>query len=259
MGKRSVSWILIAVGVFVCWSAKTNGAQERGGVQGQAPNLMPDLSGVWYAPPPGDAIHHSKVTKGRPQTTPPKEVFQPWAETAFETNVAALKARILRITQHPDTINDDLNVRCLPEGLPRVMLETSYPFEIVQSRDRVIMIFEHENRSVREIFMNRSEHPKDLDPTYMGNSIGRYEGDTLIVDTVGFTDKSWINSNGVPHSDALHILERIRRVDKNNLEDHMTIDDPKAFTKQWVIDLSFELTPGWDVQEFVCLDNNRPY
>ena len=105
-----------------------------------------------------------------------------------------------------------------------------FPWEIVQARDRVIMIFEYQSL-IRQIFTDGRGHPKDLEPTYMGNAIGKFEGDTLVIDTVGFNDKTWLDPMGLPHSDALHVVEHLRRVDHDTLVDEYTIDDPKAYTK----------------------------
>ena len=129
------------------------------------------------------------------------------------------------------------------------------PWEIVQARDRVLMIFEYQSL-VRQIFIDGREHPKDLDPTYMGHSIGRYEGDALVIDTVGFNDKTWLDASGLPHSEALHVTERIRRIDHDTLEDDYRIEDPKAYTQPWTAQKFFALKPGWQIQEYVCAENN---
>ena len=128
-----------------------------------------------------------------------------------------------------------------------------FPWEIVFARDRVIMIFEYQSL-VRQIFTDGRGHPKDLEPTYMGNAIGKFEGDALVIDTVGFNDKTWLDPMGLPHSDAMHVTERIRRVDHNTLVDEYTIDDPKAYTKPWTAHLPFVLKPKWTIAEAFCED-----
>ena len=130
-----------------------------------------------------------------------------------------------------------------------------YPFEILQARDRVVIIFEYQSL-VRHIFLDGRKHPKDLDPTYMGHSIGHYEGDTLVVDTLGFNDKTWLDSRGLPHTDALHVVERIRRVDHDTLQDEITIEDSKAYTRAWTAQKFYILKPDWEIQEYVCAENN---
>jgi hypothetical protein len=116
---------------------------------------------------------------------------------------------------------------------------------------RVIMYFEYDH-FVREIFTDGRTHPDDLDPSWMGHAIGHYEGDTLVVDTVGFNDKTWLDRIGHPHSDQLHLVERIHRVNHDTLQDDITIDDPKAYTKPWNAQLVFQLRADWDIGEFIC-------
>ncbi len=115
------------------------------------------------------------------------------------------------------------------------------------------MIFEF-HHFVREIFTDGRAHPPDPDPTYMGNPVGHWEGDTLIVDTIGFNDKTWLDQVGHPHSDALHLVERIRRIDAKTLQDDLTIEDPKAFTKIWMGRQIYDLKPGWTIGEYICED-----
>ena len=131
-----------------------------------------------------------------------------------------------------------------------------FPWEIVQARDRLIMIFEYQSL-IRQIFTDGRGHPKDLDPTYMGNAIGKFEGDALVIDTVGFNDKTWLDPMGLPHSDALHVVEHLRRVDHDTLVDEYKIDDPKAYKKPWTTQRTFKLKPDWKIQEYVCAENNK--
>jgi hypothetical protein len=126
--------------------------------------------------------------------------------------------------------------------------------KIVQTRDELIMIFEYDH-FVRQIHTDRKEHSKAFDMTWMGDSIGRWEGDTLVVDTVGLNDKTWLDQVGHPHSSSLHVIERLRRIDHNTLEDVITVDDPNDYTKPWTGKQTFVLKPGWDLSEYVCEDN----
>lgn len=149
---------------------------------------------------------------------------------------------------------NDPNLACLPEGMPRFMF-VPLPMEILQLPERVIII--HESMDVlRQIYMNR-KHRDDLYPTYAGDSIGKWEGDTLVVDTIGFNDKTWVDSAGLPHSEAMHVIERIHRADHETLVDDMTIEDPKAFTKPITAQQVYKLKPGWEIQEYVCEENNK--
>jgi hypothetical protein len=189
----------------------------------------PDISGVWLAEPFQPRLFPNGGTP-----------FTPWAETKFKAT---------------DPQANDPNNACLPEGIPRYMIAVPYPMEIFQVPTRVLII--HEGVSVlRQIHMGR-QHPKDLDPTYAGDSIGRWEGDTLVVDTVGFNDKTWLDGGALPHSEALHVVERIRRPDHDTLVDDFTIEDPKAYTKSITSRQVYKLKPGWEIREFVCEENNK--
>jgi hypothetical protein len=126
--------------------------------------------------------------------------------------------------------------------------------EIVQVPGRVIVLFEFDHFT-RQIYTDGRGHDKDLPPTWMGDSIGSWEGDTLVVDTTDFNDKTWIDRGGRPHSDALHVVERIRRVDHDTLEDNLTMEDPKAYTKPWSGQIIFQLKPKWKLMEMACADN----
>ena len=137
-------------------------------------------------------------------------------------------------------------------------MRVGQPLEIIQIPGRVIMFFEYDH-FVRQIFMDRPQHPQDLTPSYMGDSIGKWEGDTLVVDTVGFNEKTWLDGEGHPHSDALHLVERIRRVGHDAMTIDFTIDDPKAYTKPWAAHNLFELKPGWNIGEVVCVDDNANF
>jgi len=192
------------------------------------PSKTPDLTGVWMI----DHFQPALFPKGTP---PP---FTPWAETEFK------KA---------DTKVNDPNLACLPHGIPRMMF-VPLPMEILQVPDKVLILQEAGNQ-LRQIRLNR-EHPKDLDSTYNGDSIGKWEGNTLVVDTVGFNNVTWLDHVGLPHTEALHVVERIHRVDRNTLVDDFTIEDPKAYTKPWTATQTYNLKPGWEIAEYVC-DNNK--
>jgi hypothetical protein len=127
--------------------------------------------------------------------------------------------------------------------------------EIFQVPGKVLMYQEAGNQ-LRQIHLDR-QHPKEFDArTYNGDSIGKWEGDTLVVDTIGFNDITWLDHVGLPHSEALHVTERIRRVDHDTLQDDFTIEDPKAYTKPWTAQQIYKLKPGWEIAEYVC-DNNK--
>jgi hypothetical protein len=187
----------------------------------------PDITGVWQV----DHYH--------PNLFPNKDApFTPWGAAQFKMS---------------DTNVNDPNLSCLPHGLPRLMY-VPLPFEVFQVPGRVLM-FQEGGNQLRQIHLDR-QHPNDLDPTYNGDSIGKWEGDTLVVDSVGFNDITWLDSVGLRHSEALHVIERIHRVDHDTLQDDFTVEDPKAFTRPWTASQTYKLKPGWSIAEYTC-DNNK--
>ncbi len=142
---------------------------------------------------------------------------------------------------------------CLPPGVPRIYIQP-FALEFIHTPGRVLEYFEFDHH-VRQIFTDGRKHPKDPDLTWMGDSIGWYEGDTLVIDTVGLNDKTWVDRSGLPHSDQLHVTERIRRPSHDALELKITIDDPKAYTETWTGYRNYKLEPSWNIKEFICADN----
>jgi hypothetical protein len=149
----------------------------------------------------------------------------------------------------------DPTAGCVPGGMPRIMT-TPYPFEIVTQPNRVLILHEVSSQ-VRRIWTDGRPHPADLDPTYMGHSIGHWEGDTLVVDTVGMRGDTVFDVTAAPHSDKIHVTERIRRLSPTKLEDQFVVEDPVAFTRPWRVVRTYDLKPDWQITEYVCEENNR--
>jgi hypothetical protein len=201
---------------------------------GEGVARVPDFSGVWM-----ERQSANSLASDDPPLRPPA--------------AALFKAMKPGYGPHATPDSQDPLLTCLPPGLPRIML-LPFPMQIVQTHAEVIMIFEYDH-FVRQIFTDGREHARDVDQTWMGDSIGRWEGNTLVVDTIGLNDKTWLDQVGHPHSSALHVLERLRRTDHNTLEDDITIDDPKDYTKPWAGKQTFILKPDWNLAEYVCEDN----
>jgi hypothetical protein len=144
---------------------------------------------------------------------------------------------------------------CVPGGMPRIMT-TPYPFEFIIEKDRVIILHEISSQ-VRRIWTDGRPHPDELDATYMGHSIGHWEGDTLVVDTVGMRGDTVFDVSAAPHSEKIHVTERIRRLSPTKMEDRLTVADPVAFTKPWEVVRTYDLKPDWQITEYVCEENNR--
>ena len=201
-----------------------------------------DLSGMWVVHPPAGAAAYSSYAfaKALPAMTP-------WAEEKYK----AAKPVFGPNKTTPHESNDPV-YGCFPPGLPRIYLHPK-PIEIVQLANEVIMLFEYD-RIVRHIYTDGRPHDEFLDPPlWMGDSIGKWEGDTLVVDVIGFNDKTWLDRAGHPHSDALHIVERLRRPSRDTLTDEITVEDPKAYAKPFTVQTSFQLHPELSLDwEGVC-------
>jgi len=144
--------------------------------------------------------------------------------------------------------------QCLPEPLPRRY--GAHPFKILTLGGLVVILYESQT-TYRQIFMDGRELPKDPNPAWAGYSVGKWDGDTLVVDTSGFNDDEWILPGRRPHSDALHIIERFRRPDFGHLEIQFTIDDPKVYAKPWTIKQNHHLLLDTDLLEYICNENEK--
>ena len=150
----------------------------------------------------------------------------------------------------------DPTSRCILPGVPRVN-NSPYPMQIEQVDDKVIFLYEYMS-NYRIINTDGRGHRPNWEPSLMGDSIGTWEGDTLVIDTVGLTDRTWLDDHGNRHSDALHVVERWRRISANELWYEATIDDPKFYTEPWTTGYIIPLAPpNWEVMEYACTDNNK--
>jgi hypothetical protein len=179
-----------------------------------------------------------------------------------ETNVPPpLKPEYMRILERRIRAKNrgvpeaDASTRCLPHGMPRLM-ESPYPIEIVQTPGRITFLHEV-GHNVRRIWLDRP-HPRNVLPTYLGHSVARWEGDTLVVDTLGLNDRTQIDDEGSSHSDQLHTVERYRKIeDGSKLELIMTVEDPVTLTQPYSYRRVFHWRPDVRPQEYVCEENNR--
>jgi hypothetical protein len=168
--------------------------------------------------------------------------FQPWAR--------ALYAYRQENQLEPHT-------RCKPSGGPRPFL-TPYGVEFLELKDlqRVLIVDIGGPHTMRVIYLDGRPHPKDPTPDYLGHSIGQWQGKTLIVDTVGFNERFWIDRFGLPHTQLLHVVERFTRLDETTLKYEVTIEDPGAYTGAWTSGLLLRWNSGQELFEYVCQDNN---
>jgi hypothetical protein len=196
----------------------------------QAPRTAdgkPDLSGVW------ETIRTFAVDIP----------FQPWAQSQANRD-------------RDNLYQDNPGFRCLPPGPGRNVAKGFAKF--IQTPELIVILYDEGGGDFRQVFLDGRRLVEDPNPTWRGYSVGRWEGDTLVVDTTGFNDRVWLNINGLsPHSETLHVIEKYRRLDFGHMELQMTIDDPKTYTKPWTVTAIKELRLEDDVLEYVCLENER--
>ncbi len=203
--------------------------------QGPAPRTSsgkPDLAGVWG--PDRSFIYNIETALKKGEKLP----LQPWAE-----KLAAQRRS-----------KDDPEANCLPTGVPRM---APYPWRIVQTPTHIFFLFEGNIHSYRQIFTDGRKHPADPDPTWYGDSIGSWDGDTMVVDSIGFNDKFWFDFAGHPHTEQLHVVERYRRPDLGHLEFETTINDPGAYTRPFTLYGHSALQANTDLFEYICNENNQ--
>lgn len=192
----------------------------------------PDLSGIWSAD--RRFIYDINDALKKDDSLP----LQPWA----------LKTTMSRLSK------DDPEALCLPAGVPR---QAPYPWRIVQTKTHIFFLFEGNIHSYRQIFMDGRPHPKDPDPTWYGHSVGKWEGDTLVIDTVGFNDRFWFDFAGHPHTEKLRTIERYRRPEFGKLLYEVTIDDPGAYTKPFTLYGDHTYESDTELIEYICNENNQ--
>jgi hypothetical protein len=189
-------------------------------------NGKPDLAGVWLA---------------NEDQYPEIPAMLPWAAALVQERLG-------------NALKDAPHTRCMPQGLPTPAAVGPFMAKLVQTPSLLVLLFE-DTGGFRQVFLDGRRHPADPDPTWFGHSVGRWDGDTLVVDTIGYNDKSWI-AGPFPHTEMLHATERYRRVDFGHLEIRVTFEDPGTFTKPWNQTLNWDLAPKEEVGEYVC-ENNK--
>jgi hypothetical protein len=189
---------------------------------------QPDLSGIW-------------INVNNPDALPPP--LQAWA------------AEVLRQRMESNS-KDYPGGYCLPANASSIT--RAFPYKFIQTPSLIVVIHESDTPGLRQIFLDGRSHPVDWNPTWQGHSIGHWDADTLVVDTIGFNDKAWLSLSGIPHTERLHTVERIRRPDYGHIEIEITMEDSGAFTGPW--NRSFTATlapPGEEIMEFICNENNQ--
>ncbi len=197
----------------------------------------PDLSGFWM---PSDNVRHllNLATDMKPEEIP----LQPWAAKLYQERIDT------NGKDHP-------GVRCLPSGIPE-KLNIPDGLKVVQTPD--LLVFLYESRTIyRQVFLDGRPLPKNAQPTWMGYSVGHWEGDTLVVETIGQNGKTWLDMKGLPGTESLKVTERYTRPNIGRMDIEVTIDDPQAYTKPWSVKLGWRLIPDTDLIESICEENNK--
>jgi hypothetical protein len=192
----------------------------------------PDLSGVWLVS--NGSFYLASDLK--------PEDIQPWAAAVYKQ-------------REDDFRRDTDGIHCLPPGPKAGIGLGNFPMKIVQTPNLVVILYEYQT-IFRQIFTDGRALPQDPNPTWMGYSVGRWEGDTLVVATAGYNDRTSLDLAGHPHTDALRMTERFRRRDASHLELQVTLDDPEAYNKPWKLPMEFALVPDGELIEYVC-ENER--
>ena len=234
MRNRLVVPICALVAVLACSSD----------VLAQTAASTPNLSGLWS--PVGSYTFDPSDPRGARAADLTRYPMTPWGQEKFKANKPA------HGESQNEASNDPTN-KCFPPGAPRSYV-TPYPVEIVQGPTRLAMLFEYDV-VYRLVYLDGRGHPQDAEPTWMGHSIGKWEGNTLVVHTAGFNGKSWLDRVGHPYSEELQLTERFRLVDKETLQLDITFHDPKTYTRDWTGQKIFKLKPTWELKEYVCEDN----
>jgi hypothetical protein len=200
----------------------------------------PDISGIWWA-----TEYHPKIQLVGGGELP----LTAAGKAAYEKNIAGLKN---------GSIPDNARKLCVPDGLPRV-LANPYPFEIVQGPPGQTTILYELSHQVRPIAMDKPLPEEDIIafPSYNGHSVGHFDGDTLVIETAGFNEKTFLDATGAPHTDELRTLERIRKVSPTQLEDVITIHDPEYYSKDWQARFVYTLRNDVRIEDYVCGETHR--
>ncbi len=216
----------------------------------RAADGKPDLSGVWITGALslliGDkearAIQDADRAAGR--TLPPPEALSYMPEAEAKRQYYLSRRGI-----------DDPMARCFLSGVPRITTRP-LPFQIVQMKDQVLLLYEA-HHAFRIVPTDGRRHPDDIEPSFLGDSVGRWEGDTLVVDVTGFNEKTWLAGVGTIHSEQLHVVERYTRDSADTIRYDVTVEDAGVLTKPWHEHEIFRLRPNERLREYECIENNE--
>jgi len=214
-------------------------------------NGKPDLSGIWQveAEPRGPGLYGLGESPNSKYFRDILSDFKPGEEPLTAAGAEMLRQHGLAGPYGNPSMN------CLPDGVPHADLLPE-PFKIIQTPGEVLMLYEVET-IFRQVFTDGRKHPADPAPSWLGYSVGKWDGDTLVIDTRGFNDRSWLDARGHGHSEEMRVEERFQRRDFGHLDVAVTIEDPKIFTKPFTIHFTEQLLPDTDVFEHICAEDEK--
>jgi hypothetical protein len=224
----------------------------------RAADGRPDLSGLWQtdsAPPEVLERLIPGATNGAGEEAPSQYFINILSD--FKPEEAPLRPEAAKLFElrAPNFSNESPLPHCLPEGMPMVEMAPA-PYKIVQMRGLTVMLYERDT-TYRQVYTDGRSLPDDPQPSWLGYSVGKWDGDSLVVDTIGLNDRGWLDARGHTHSEAVHFTERFHRLDFGHMEVLLTIDDPKTYTRPFTIKLKQRLLPDSDLLESVCTENEK--
>ncbi len=236
-----------------------DGKPKLDGPAPRTPDGKPDLSGIWEFQNAGGPTRPSSAAAEGTGLGPRSFAFSQFFNIGttikgglpFRPLAAEVRAR-----RAAENNKDNPDAHCLPLGLMQLHTHPQ-PRKIIQAPQLIVILYEAQ-AGIRQIFMDgRPLPPKDVEPWWYGYSIGRWEGDTLVVETTGFRDDVWLDVEGSPLTNAGKMIERFRRPNYGNLEIEVTVDDPTAYTKPWTVNIHQKIMPDTDLIEFICQENDK--
>jgi len=256
MGKHLAGSVVTVAVAAALFAGTLNGQRGVAPPNGSKPipraaDGKPDLSGIWIATgamtllfgeAEAKAIQQADAAAGRVRPRPEPPPYKPEAEARRQEYIARRG------------IDDPMGL-CLLSGVPRISARP-LPFQIVQTPAQIILLYEV-HHAFRIIPTDGRPHPDDLEPSYLGDSVGHWEGDTFVVDVVGFNERTWLAGVGTIHSDKLRVTERYTRDSYDTILYEVTMEDPGVFTKPWRTQEIFRLRPNERIREYECIENNE--
>lgn len=261
-------WLVSALSLHAQWiHQSTPGAPRtkdgKVDLKAKAPRLRdgkPDLSGLWQIEDPTREERYQFFFDGINNLGEdvPSKYFMNFLYD-FKPEDGLMRPETAAITQQhmAGRAKDIPSTRCLPFGLP-LMDAAPFPIKITQAQGEIILLYEHDTQ-FRQVFLDGRKLPADPLPSWLGYSVGKWDGDALVVDTIGLNDKSWLDAFGHPHSDEMRVTERFLRKDFGHMEIAVTVTDLKMYTRPFTVKLPMRLMPDTELFEHICTENEKDW